>query len=189
MKAIKIQDLEISNVKFCEKRPYGLARKVVIKYNKRPLIIQLPEFVTPFGLNDKYSWAVNLNISDKDVIENLENLEVFLLENALVNSKVWFGLEKSYEELKKDFNNLIKKSDKYDPQLKLKVYPENVILLDSNKSQINFNKQKIISGDSVRTIFCIEGVYILSNGTFGYITRLRAAIHHPQNSSINLIDF
>ena len=73
--------------------------------------------------------------------------------------------------------------------MKLKVDPEKVILLNSNKMQVHFNKQKIKSGDSIKTIFNVSGVYILNNGTFGFITKLRAAIHHPQYNELYLIDF
>ena len=107
MRAIKIQDLKFSNIKFCEKRPHGVAKKIVITYNKQPLNIQLPKFSTPFGLNNKIGWALNLNVNDKAIIEKFENLETYLMDNALLNSKVWFNSEKSYEEFKSNFNKII----------------------------------------------------------------------------------
>lgn len=117
---------------------------------------------------------------------NLKNLETQLLAEAGNNTRVWFNAEKSPEILKNNMNLILRCHEKYDPQIKIKCNENYMTLFDENKNIIKFADQNIKLNDEIKSIIVIDGVYILNNGTFGWILKLKAAIHYKMN---DIIDF
>lgn len=189
MTVIKIEDLDISEIQFCEKRSYGMAKKIRITYNKKALTVQLPKYRTSFRLNDKYGLSLVLNITDENIINIFKNLEEKLLIEAEENSSVWFNDEKSHEILKENMNPILKMHEKFDPQIKIKCNENYMTIVDKNQTTIKFENQNIKPGDEIRSIMSIDGVYILNNGTFGYILRMKTVMHYSTNDDIKFCDF
>ena len=120
------------------------ARNVFISYNKKQLVMQLPECIMPYGINknmlepekNKYSVDVSFkNIDERECLQkfqnNLEELKELIITKAFERKNEWFSKPpNNRDSLENNFTEIIKYSkdkttgeinDKYAPTFKIKL--------------------------------------------------------------------
>lgn len=128
-KPVAIKKLDISKVTYTPLNKGKNGGKVMfLKYEDKPLTIQLPKMSMPFGAadyngNEKFNINFSFdmeNAGHKEALSILQELDEKLIKDAAKNSEEWFDAKRSVEGIKDGYQSQIKmpKDPKYQPRLK-----------------------------------------------------------------------
>jgi hypothetical protein len=159
---------------------------VYLKYNEmKKIVLQTPTMIAPFGLsiyNDeangvsKYSLDLSFRDKEQDTkIQKFHNviseLDAFMIEKGVENSKEWFGKKMSKEVVEELYRPLIKESkdpSKYASTIKFKIRSSgdrlNLEAFDEQKEK--FNMDNFAPGSKARTIIELTSIWFV-NKQFG----------------------
>lgn len=187
---VPFTDFNASNVKLSKLRALDNGGKVVyLSYNDKPLVIQTPEMVAPYGMSKwdnegKGPAKYTLDLSFKGM-ESRDLLKKFLKSLQDFDAKmIADGLERSEELFKKKYNSkdvvealytfVVRRSkdDKYPPTFKMTVpYDNNTgeftckVFDKVTKEQLDFNSVNL-KGAKVTSLVQCTGVWV-AGGKFG----------------------
>ena len=159
---------------------------VYLKYNEaKKIIIQTPIMMAPFGLsvfNDEANgvskYSVDLSFKGQESDKNIEgflncmtNLDNFMIEQAVQNSKEWFGKKMSKEVVKELYRPLIKESkdpSKYASTIKFKIRNtgDKLNLEAFDDKQNSFDMDNFAPGCKARAIVELSSIWFV-NKQFG----------------------
>jgi hypothetical protein len=128
-KPVAVKKLDISKITYTALSKGKNGGKVMfLKYENKPLTIQLPKMSMPFGAadyngNEKFSINFSFDMdngSHKEALEVLQKLDEKLIEDAATNSQEWFDAKRSADGIRDSYQSQIKmpKDTKYSPRLK-----------------------------------------------------------------------
>lgn len=188
------QQFDINMLSYNNIRTLDNGGKVVyISYNKKPLILQTPEMMAPFGLNkwnnegksiDKYSLDLSFKGKDeRDVLnkffENFVSIDQKLVHDGFVNCQSWFKKKYPSEDVvealytpivkyPKDKNGEV--SDKYPPTFKVNVpFRDGKFgcdVFDNTRNLIDLNNIET-KGSKITAIIQCVGIWIAGGSKFG----------------------
>jgi hypothetical protein len=128
-KQVSIKNLDLTKLSYTQLNKGKNGGKVMyLLSNGETLRIQMPKMSMPFGATDykdnkkfsiNFSFDMNLD-SHKKAFDVLQALDTKLINDASINSKEWFGTERTVEGIKDSFQSQLKVPDdsKYQPRLK-----------------------------------------------------------------------
>jgi len=163
--------------------------QVSLKYNEdRKIILQVPAMNAPFGLSEyvpdnrsnptKYSIDLSFRGHEEDpkigrFLELIREIDLFMIDMGVKNSKVWFGKEMSKEVVGELYRPLVKESkqpEKYAPTIKMKVRsrPEtNQLVVEAfNNDRTTFDINMFQAGTSAKCIVDFAPIWFV-NKQFG----------------------
>lgn len=141
MSVILYKNFDINSLNACEvvKNKSG-GNQVSLKYNdQKKIILQVPAMNAPFGLSEyvpdnksnpvKYSIDFSFRGHQEDIkignyLKLMRNLDSYMIDAGVQNSKAWFGKEMSKEVVSELYRPLVKESkqpEKYAPTIKMKI--------------------------------------------------------------------
>lgn len=186
---IKSKTFDATNIQFDRVAKNKAGGNIVyFKYNVKEeqlkkIVLQTPKLIAPFGLSTfvdditgitKYSIDLSFRNENEDKsIQNfksmIQQIDSYMIENAVINSKEWFGKKLSLEVVKELYRPLIKYSrdpSKYADTIKFKIRNniENIDAFDENKEKFDMNN--FTSGSSVRCIVELASIWFV-NKQFG----------------------
>lgn len=188
---LRISDINLDEITFSTPKNLENGGKSIALYHKgKPLILQTPNMVAPYGLsrypNDKGGDdKVSLDVSFKDgngvqeFLELLKKLDKKILEEAFENSTSWLKkkhgalnvVEALYTPLvkyakNKDTGEII---DKYPPTLKMSIPFKSgtygVEIFDNNREKVDMGEIELRNANVTSIIQC-NGVWV-AGGKFG----------------------
>jgi hypothetical protein len=135
-KQVSIKNLDISKVSYTQLNKGKNGGKVMYLLNNgETLRVQMPKMTMPFGAsdyNDNKKYSINFSFdmtldSHKKAFEVLKSLDEKLIKDASINSKEWFGSERSVEGIKDSFQSQLKvpEETKYQPRIKVGLMTSN----------------------------------------------------------------
>jgi hypothetical protein len=130
---VQPKNFQIANVSLSELKPFGKGKISYLNYGTpgergTSLALQTPSLRTPFGLNvfdgdngAKYSFNLRIRGGDtnpkvKAFETVLNNIDKFMVDHAVKNSKTWFGKDKSRDAIEEIYTPSIKVSTKTDKE-------------------------------------------------------------------------
>lgn len=180
-KPVAVKKLDINKITYTPLSKGKNGGKVMfLKYEDKPLIIQLPKMSMPFGASDyNGNEKFNINFSfdlenhtHKECLEILKNLDEKLIKDAAKNSEEWFDTKRSIEGIRDSYQSQIKepKDSKYQPRIKAGLVMDmkggfRCSLQNMEGEKVNVNKENVynmIPSRSVGTAIleCV-GVWIV----------------------------
>lgn len=174
-------DINVSAITFSDPRVLDNAGKsIYVNYNKKPLFVQTHTGRAPFGLTDwdNEKFSINLTLSNKDVLDKLQELDSHIIDYAYANSQSWFKQKfASRDVLAELYSSPIHWSkDKvtgeintqYDPTLKINVpYRDKefqcigyVKSKDGEVKPLEISKDNIYKGANIQVIMQCTGIWI-----------------------------
>tara|TARA_Y100000389_G_scaffold45055_1_gene39832 strand:- start:52 stop:792 length:741 start_codon:yes stop_codon:yes gene_type:complete len=183
--------INVSNIEYSEMRPFGDNAKIVyVNHNSKPIIIQTPLMVCPYGLGrydgDTVKYSLDFSFRGKDetpaikrFYDMLNSLDDKILEESSKNSLAWFKKKTQSKDVSEALYTPSVKvatengepTDKYPPTFKcsIKSYDGKFKVLSFNdeKEPIDNNLQTTLSkGQTVRGIVKLSGIWF-AGGKFG----------------------
>jgi hypothetical protein len=167
---------------------------VYFKYENHPkVIMQTPSLAAPFGLGTytddktgavKYSIDISFRGMEEDpkiqqFHDKMNDLDNFLMNAAVANSKEWFGKKQSKEVIENFYRPLVKPSKdptKYAPTMKFKIMTKrdgsiDVDAFDSNRIRVNL-QDVLSSGAKLQAIIEAGSVWFVNKTMFGISWKL-----------------
>jgi len=192
MSIILAKNFVAEKLQFDSVKKNALGGKVVyLNYeNSKKITMQTPELSTPFGLGSytddstgitKYSLDASFRGMEQDAKvksfhDAMKNLDNYLIDVAVKNSKDWFGKKMSREVVEELYRPLVKPSkepEKYAPTIKFKIISNDsgmkVLAFDQNKEPFDMNN--MTPGGQVACIIEVGSVWFV-NKQFGVSWRL-----------------
>lgn len=195
------EDFNPDLIEFRPPKVLGHGGKIIgISYNKKPLMLQLPEMVCPYGTNafvpqDKPQEApkYSLDFSFRGMEENerlqkfhaqLERLEEVLVDRADENCLVWFNKRQSKEVTRALFTPLLKRSvdkvtkepdGKYPDTLKVKLNVRDgnfeCNAFDESSTMLDEPLSTLITKGTLATSLIQPSFIWFAGGKFGLTTK------------------
>lgn len=187
---VAFTDFVPSNIKLSKLRTLDNGGKVVyISYNEKPIILQTPEMIAPYGMskwdNDgkgpaKYTLDLSFKGMDsRDTLKkfhtSLTDFDSFLVNGGLVNSEEWFKKKYTSKDVVEALYTCSlrrSKDDKYPPTFKMTIPYDHSTnefrckVFDKNtKELVNLNTVNL-KGAKVTSLVQCTGVWI-AGGKFG----------------------
>jgi hypothetical protein len=158
------------------------------KTNKK-IMLQGPQMFAPFGLSEFISeqgvkYSIDLSFIDKDSDVKIakfytlcKDIDEFMIKQAVVNAKEWFGKNLTEDVVKEFYRPLIKEgkkkgdNDKYPDTVNFKLRTNkdgdlNVKKYDMNRNEISID-EPIITRSKIRCIFEISPIWFINRKNFG----------------------
>jgi hypothetical protein len=187
---VSFTDFNAANVKLSKLRTLDNGGKIVyLSYNEKPLVLQTPEMVAPYGMskwdNDgkgpaKYTLDLSFKGMDtRDLLKkfytSLQEFDSNMVKGGLQHSEEWFKKKyQSAEVVEALYTCVVRRSkdDKYPPTFKMTVPYDNntgefrVKVFDKvSKKQVDLNDVNL-KGAKVTALVQCTGVWI-AGGKFG----------------------
>lgn len=184
--------INVNNIEFSDLNKFGEQAKIVyVNHNSKPIIIQTPEMVCPYGLGrydggDIVKYSLDISFRGKEsnpAIERfytfLKNLDEKVLDESSKHSLEWFKKKTQSRDVSEAlFTPSIKvalengePTDKYPPTFKSKIKEYDgklkVLCYNEDKEPITENlTETLTKGQSVRAIIRLVGIWF-AGGKFG----------------------
>lgn len=167
---------------------------VYFKYEEHPkVILQTPVVSAPFGLSTytddktgatKYSLDISFRGMENDpkiqmFHDKMVDMDNFLIDTAVANSKEWFGKKQSKEVIENFYRPLVKPAKdptKYAPTMKFKIMTKrdgtiDVDCYDKSRNKLDI-KEALVSGAKVQGIIEVGSVWFVNKTMFGISWKL-----------------
>ena len=184
--------INIDTIEFSDMNKFGEQAKIVyINHDSKPIIIQTPEMVCPYGIGkyeggDVVKYSLDVSFRGKESNPSIERFYNFLkrldekvLDASTEHSLVWFKKKNQSKDVSEAlFTPSIKvatengePTDKYPPTFKAKIKEYDgklkVLCYNDEKEQMNEDLRTILNkGQSVRAIVRLVGIWF-AGGKFG----------------------
>ena len=202
MSLINVNNLDISAITISEltKNKQG-SNTAYINCNGKRIVLRNPQMFAPFGISsfetengNKNSIDVSFididdNMNTKSFYEKLMELDAFMIEKGVENSKKWFGKQMSKDIITEFYRPLIKtgknkpgSNDKYPDSVKFKIRNiASVEAYDTKKNRISI--EDLEPRSRIRSIIEISPIWFV-NKTFGLTLNLvQIEIKNPEKIS------
>ena len=188
------KNFNVENISFDELKKNSMGGNVVyMKYNDQKITYQTPVLTAPFGLStyteDKTGmkkFSIDASFRDYDIdpkinmfYQKMCDLDKFIVEHAVKNSKQWFGKKHSKEIIENFYRPLIKESkqpEKYAPTIKLKIQTYkngnyNMESYDQERNKVNMDEE-FKPGAKFQAILELGSVWFVNKTMFGVTFRV-----------------
>ena len=122
--------IDVNAITIDEPYKAGNCKKCRMSFGRAPMILQTPVVNLPFvfrpGEDTSVSGAIDMQPDParrkyaEDFIDLLKRIDVFLKEKAVENSNGWLGAPKSAEVVESLYKPVLRESEKYAPNFKMK---------------------------------------------------------------------
>ncbi len=214
MQIYRSNNIDISNIKYSDMRPFGDHAKVIyVNYNSNPIIIQTPKMSCPYGLSkfdggDVVKYSLDLSFRGKDdnpdikaFYEFLSKIDEKIIEDSSKNSRDWFKKKSQSRDVSEAlFSPSIRiatengePTDKYPPTFKSKIgYYDGKFKVQSfndKKERMTEELPTIMNkGQVVRGLVKLSGIWF-AGGKFGITWETLQLKFTPNNSQIFTYSF
>lgn len=183
---IKVEEVDLSKITFSTIKKGGNMKSVKIYYDKKPFYLALPSLKIPYGASDyngdcKFNVDVSLNKSEEKLIKLLRDIDEYIKNYALENSKELFEKPRDMRLINEVYKSNIRENNKgYDPIMRIKIkkdknekYTANIFNDKKEKVELRDDniKEVISKGMVMKSIIECLGIWVNGSG-FGLSWRL-----------------